>query len=42
MMIGTFKGGIHPKEYQKAVNRGYNMTQKELEDLKAFMDSSKE
>ena len=28
--------GIHPKEYQKAVNRGYSMSKKELEDLQNY------
>lgn len=28
--------GIHPKEYQKAINRGYSMSQEELEALKDY------
>lgn len=28
--------GIHPKEYTKAVNRGYSMSQQELEELQAY------
>ena len=28
--------GIHPKEYQKAINRGYSMTQGELEELREW------
>lgn len=31
--------GIHPKEYQRAVNRGYNMTEDELKRLKEYYDS---
>ena len=34
--------GIHPKEYQKAVNRGYSMSQKELEDLQNYYKESGE
>ena len=30
--------GIHPKEYTKAVNRGYSMTEDELKVLKAYYD----
>ncbi len=28
--------GIHPKEYQKAINRGCGMTQQELDELKEY------
>lgn len=28
--------GIHPKEYQKAINRGYSMSKGELEDLQKY------
>ena len=28
--------GIHPKEYQKAINRGYSMNEAELKELKAY------
>lgn len=31
--------GIHPKEYQKAVNRGYSMSPEELEILKDYYKS---
>lgn len=30
--------GIHPKEYQPAVNRGYSMSQADLDALKAYYD----
>ena len=30
--------GIHPKEYHKAANRGYNLTQEEIENLQKEMD----
>ena len=32
--------GIHPKEYQKAINRGYSMNKAELEELQAYYDSN--
>ena len=32
--------GIHPKEYQKAVNRGYSMSKEELEILKKYYDEN--
>lgn len=28
--------GIHPKEYQKAINRGYSITEGELNELKLY------
>ena len=28
--------GIHPKEYQKAINRGYSMSQSELQELQEY------
>lgn len=31
--------GIHPKEYQKAVNRGYSMSKEELETLQEYYNS---
>lgn len=34
--------GIHPKEYQKAINRGYSMNQAELEELQAYFNTEKE
>ena len=30
--------GIHPKEYTKAINRGYSMDQQDLDKLKAYYD----
>lgn len=33
--------GIHPKEYQKAINRGYSMTKDELETLQNYYNSTK-
>lgn len=32
--------GIHPKEYQKAVNRGYNVSQEDLQELKEYYESN--
>lgn len=31
--------GIHPKEYQKAVNRGYSMNEEEMRILKEYYDT---
>ena len=33
--------GIHPKEYQHAVKRGYSMSEAELEELRKVMDDIK-
>lgn len=30
--------GIHPKEYKKAINRGYSISEQELKELKNAMD----
>ena len=30
--------GIHPKEYKKAINRGYNMTDEDMQKLQSYYD----
>lgn len=30
--------GIHPKEYKKAINRGYSISKEELEELKRYYE----
>lgn len=34
--------GIHPKEYKKAINRGYSITQGELQELEQYYKERKE